>query len=59
MARDKSAHGNKTNGRLKVSGKMSNFRQEEVLLRKGLSTNMNFNKSKHCVKGKEVHVHKK
>lgn len=65
MVRDKIARGNRAKGRIKGAGKLVNFVQEEVPLRKGLSTNMNqlgdqkrhmnFNKSEQMVnKGKEV-----
>lgn len=41
MAKDKTAHGNRAKGRMIGLGKLVNLSQEEILLRKGLSTNMN------------------
>lgn len=62
MVKDKSVHGNRAKGRNKGSRKVVNFGQEEILMRKELSTNMNqlcdqrrnmnFNESEHFVNNK-------
>lgn len=66
MTKDNKTHENQANGRIKSSWKLVNPGQEEILLRKGLSNNMNqlcdqrrnmnFKKSEHFVynKGKKV-----
>lgn len=62
MARDRTTHGNKVKGRIKGSEKLVSLGQEKVLLKKGITTNVNqlcdqrwnmkFNNSKHYVTNK-------
>lgn len=62
MAKDKTTQGNRAKGRINNSKELVNLGKEEILLRKGLSTNMNllcdqrwnmnFNKSEHFVNNK-------
>lgn len=70
MAKDKTTHGNRAKGRIKGSRKVVSFGQEEILLRKRLSTsmkqlcdqrwNMSLNKYGHFSnnKGKKVLMNK-
>lgn len=66
MDKDKTSYGNRSKGRIKGSSKVVNFDQEEILLRKWLSTNMkqpcdqrwniNFKKYKHFSNNKHNEV---